>query len=99
MAGVAGLDASTFQFSEPGDHEAIGLACERCRQNRVTLGLAGQFLREGDQFPAAERGATTNLFGHPIMIARSREVGNLNGAPGPPVGPAKAIAKAGHYVR
>jgi hypothetical protein len=79
VAGVAGLGASTFQLAEPGDHQAIGLAGQRCRQNRVTLGIARQFLREGNQFPAAERRAATELLGHPRMMARSRGVGNLNG--------------------
>jgi len=43
---------------------AIGLACERCRQNRVAFGIAGQLLREGNQFLAPTGDTTSDLFGH-----------------------------------
>jgi len=57
----------------------------------VTLGIARQFLREGNQFPAAERCIAPELLGHLIMIARSRAVGNLNGRGSNP-------AKAGSHI-
>jgi hypothetical protein len=49
---------------EAGDHQAIGLARERRRQNRVTLGVARKLLRKRDELLAAQRGTTTYLFGH-----------------------------------
>jgi hypothetical protein len=59
-----GFGAATFQTSKPGDHQTIGLACERGGQNRMTLGVAGELLRKRDELLAAERGTTTCLFGH-----------------------------------
>ena len=56
-------------MTEPGDHQAIGLAGERRGQNRVALGVARKLLRKRDELLAAERRATTYLFGHLIMIA------------------------------
>src|SRR5207244_12813055 len=68
---VVRCGASTFQLAEPGDHQAIGLARERRRQNRVALGIARQLLRERDEFLPAKRHSLTYLFGHPNIIARS----------------------------
>ena len=45
----------------------------------MALGVAGQFLREGNQFLPPKRGTPTNLFEHPHMIARSQYIGNLDG--------------------
>jgi hypothetical protein len=48
---------------QPGNHQAIGLARERRRKNRVALGIARHFQRERDQIPAPGR-STAGLFEH-----------------------------------
>jgi hypothetical protein len=68
----------TFELPQTLDHEPVGLAGKRRRQDGVTLGIAREPLRERNQFLPAKRRLTTNLFLHPGMIARSRPLGNLN---------------------
>jgi hypothetical protein len=71
VTSVRGGGPSTFEVAEPRDHQAIGLARERRRQNRVTLRVAGQLLGKRNQLLAAKRRAS-NLFGHFTMMSRLR---------------------------
>ena len=45
------------ELFEAGDHEAIGLARQRRRENSVPFGISRQLLGERDEVPALQRSA------------------------------------------
>lgn len=52
MSGREALGGQLAVFEEPqtGDHQSVGLAGERCGQQRVLFRVACKTLRERDQF-------------------------------------------------
>src|SRR5947209_18739303 len=44
-----------LEQAQTGDHQPIGLTGQRRGQNRMTLGIARQLLRERDEVPAVGR--------------------------------------------
>ena len=70
--------ARRVEQAQPRDHQAIGLARERGREDRVAFGVAREFLRERNQvLPLERRSRRFELHLESMMIAQSDVIGNL----------------------
>src|SRR6266481_7371680 len=75
LHGRADLFTGTIQQAESGHHQSIRLSLERGREDGVPLGVAGELLRERDEFLALHRRAAAVQLAHGSTHHRAVEPG------------------------